>query len=307
MGLKLKYEYVKNYYKDKGYELLSETYINIFSNLRYKCPNNHIVELPFHEFKKRNTCRECSKYTSKTFKQVYDYFKDEGCELLETEYINAKTKMKYKCECGDESYIIWSKFKDGQRCKKCQVNKIKEKNTKYTLEYVTNYLKQENYKLLNYDIDNKIIEYKCDMNHKSSSNLYSFITNNRRCFYCKYEKHHMGSNSPMWNPIREEIPLNLKLRNTHSKEWIIKHMKDDPNYNNFINDPDSYVLDHIIPVTLFCKLHINYDLDETKIRKIINHRDNLQLLTIQENYEKGSKGSIYEAAQYLMLNGIKFI
>lgn len=307
MGAKLKYEFVKQYYENKGYELLSETYINVFSNLRYKCSNNHVVELPFHEFKKRATCRECSKYTHKTFEEVYKSFKEEGCELLETEYINSATKMRYRCECGEESLITFSKFKQDQRCKKCQVNKIKEKNTKYTLEYVTNYLKQENYTLLNYDIDNKIIEYKCDVNHKSSANLYSFITNNRRCFYCKYEKHHSGSNSKVWNPIRESIPLNARLRDPRGYKWIVKHMKDDPKYNAFIEDPDSYVIDHIIPVKLFCKLQTNYDLNEQSIKKVINHRDNLQLLTIQENYEKGSKGSIYEAAQYLMLNGIKFI
>jgi hypothetical protein len=34
------------------------------------------------------------KYTIETVKQ---YFKDNGYELLENEYINTHTKMKYKC------------------------------------------------------------------------------------------------------------------------------------------------------------------------------------------------------------------
>jgi hypothetical protein len=84
-------------------------------------------------------------------------------------------------------------------------------------------------------------------------------------------------------------------------------MKTDPNYNNFLLNVGGYTLDHIIPVKLFCKLHTNYNLNEEHTKNIINRRDNLQLLTKDENFKKAAKGSIYEAAQYLMLNGIKFI
>lgn len=43
-----------------------------------------------------------------TFNYVKEYFIKEECELLETEYINAKTKMKYICKCGNESSIVWN-------------------------------------------------------------------------------------------------------------------------------------------------------------------------------------------------------
>ena len=32
-----------------------------------------------------------------TYEYVYNYFKEQKCKLLETEYINSSTKMKYKC------------------------------------------------------------------------------------------------------------------------------------------------------------------------------------------------------------------
>lgn len=40
-----------------------------------------------------------------TYEFVKQYFKEQKCELLETEYINANTKMKYVCVCKNESYI----------------------------------------------------------------------------------------------------------------------------------------------------------------------------------------------------------
>jgi len=55
---------------------------------------------------------------------VKQYFKEQKCELLETEYINANTKMKYVCVCKNESYIRFSKFQNGQRCIKCGKEKL---------------------------------------------------------------------------------------------------------------------------------------------------------------------------------------
>jgi len=41
-----------------------------------------------------------------TYEYVYNYFKKQGCELLEMEYIGGTTKMKYICKCGNISSII---------------------------------------------------------------------------------------------------------------------------------------------------------------------------------------------------------
>lgn len=47
-------------------------------------------------------------------KLTYDYIKSQfekhKCKLLETEYINSRTKMKYICKCGNESSIVWGHF-----------------------------------------------------------------------------------------------------------------------------------------------------------------------------------------------------
>ena len=51
-----------------------------------------------------------------SFDEVKQTFTKNNCILLSKEYINAKTKLKYICKCGDISYITFDKFKQGRRC-----------------------------------------------------------------------------------------------------------------------------------------------------------------------------------------------
>ena len=51
------------------------------------------------------------------YKEVKQYFEDRDCELYETEYINNKTLMKYRCSCGNKKCKIrFADFKKGSRC-----------------------------------------------------------------------------------------------------------------------------------------------------------------------------------------------
>lgn len=64
------------------------------------------------------------KYTIEKLKQI---FYENKCKLLENEYKNNSTKMKYICECKNQSEIILKDFLRGKRCMKCKGNE------KYTL------------------------------------------------------------------------------------------------------------------------------------------------------------------------------
>jgi hypothetical protein len=41
-----------------------------------------------------------------TYEEVYTRFKEQNCELLDKEYKNSRTKLKYKCSCGNISFIL---------------------------------------------------------------------------------------------------------------------------------------------------------------------------------------------------------
>jgi len=63
-----------------------------------------------------------------SWEYVSDYFKQHSCELLEKEYINNFTLMKYECSCGSCGEIRFCDFQKGHRCKACGVEKISGKN-----------------------------------------------------------------------------------------------------------------------------------------------------------------------------------
>lgn len=46
-----------------------------------------------------------------TYEVVKNEFLINNCELLESEYINSYTKMRYKCKCGNLSEIKYNNFK----------------------------------------------------------------------------------------------------------------------------------------------------------------------------------------------------
>lgn len=46
-----------------------------------------------------------------TLKEVQDYFKSNQCELLENQYINSSTKMKYRCKCNNIFDITFTPLK----------------------------------------------------------------------------------------------------------------------------------------------------------------------------------------------------
>lgn len=118
------FDNVYNYFKDEGCELLETEYINMNTKMRYICSCDNESVIRFYSFKNGNRCLKCSGKEKYSYVFVYNYFKDEGCELLETKYINNKTLMRYRCKCGEESMISFSNFKNhNKRCKDCGYKK----------------------------------------------------------------------------------------------------------------------------------------------------------------------------------------
>jgi len=74
---KLTYEYVKSYTESRGYQLLSDKYINNSNPLLLKCPNGHEWETTFHNFKDGEAgCFQCyidNNYISKFEESVREY------------------------------------------------------------------------------------------------------------------------------------------------------------------------------------------------------------------------------------------
>lgn len=58
-----------------------------------------------------------------SYEYVYDYFKNLGLTLLtkKEDYKSVKTRIKYRCKCGEISYTTFDSFRSQQctGCSKC--------------------------------------------------------------------------------------------------------------------------------------------------------------------------------------------
>ncbi len=125
---KYTFEFIYNYFKEQGCELLEKEYINSHAKMKYRCSCGNISKIKFGHFKNGHRCKNCCGLEKHLYSYIYDYFKNQGCELLEKNYINAHLKMKYRCNCGDIDKINFANFQNERRCKKCGYKKISGEN-----------------------------------------------------------------------------------------------------------------------------------------------------------------------------------
>lgn len=136
-----------------------------------------------------------------TYNEVKKYFSDNGCELLSTEYINNSTPLEYRCNCGNVSKIRFSAFQRGQRCKKCAVKKIAEKN-RLTYDEVKNIFEEKGAILLSKEYTNAQtpLEYICP---KCGERAFMSLNNFQKGYSCSNCKRlrFKGANNPHYNPL----------------------------------------------------------------------------------------------------------
>lgn len=125
---KLTKKEVKTEVEARGCKFIAEDFVDGVHvvNCICRCGNERCCEL--RTLRTTKGCKKCRDQASKLkFENVKKFFSDCGCELLETDYINARTKMKYKCVCGGISEIVFDSFQRGNRCQKCGCKKISDK------------------------------------------------------------------------------------------------------------------------------------------------------------------------------------
>jgi hypothetical protein len=64
-------------------------------------------------------------YSSDFIASIRKVFTDAGCELL-SDYVNRRTKVTYRCSCGNVAEIRFDSFQAGTRCRSCLSQRIKD-------------------------------------------------------------------------------------------------------------------------------------------------------------------------------------
>lgn len=213
---KYTYEEVKEYIEGFGYVLLSKEYKNSVSKLLIKCPKGHIYETSFSCFKsKESRCLECrnnekSEKMKFSYEYVKEYIESFGYKLLSKEYINCRTKLLIECPKGHKYNVIFSSFKQGNRCPDCK---------RLLIDDVRQYIESFNYILLSKEyINNRTkLLLTCPIGHEFKMSFGSFKDKNQRCPICmnklRIDKHRLS-----YEEVKEYIEsFGYKLL---SKEYI---------------------------------------------------------------------------------------
>lgn len=312
------FQNVAKYFIRQGCELLEGEYKNAHYPMEYRCNCGNISKISFSCFRRGHRCRNCGNKRiqeglSYAYKEVREYFLNKDCELLEGTYINNRTEMNYRCECGDISQITFDSFKRGSRCAKCGGNE------KLTLEYVYNCFKGQGCELLEKEYKNRNMKmkYRCscgDINKITFSNF----KQGRRCKKCGIAKI-SGDNNYKWIKDRKKVKENYKFRkkchnllqrtlrktNQRKTDKTYKLLGyDSSDLQNYIYNHSNwdiaknkdFHLDHIFPIKAF----LDYNIKDIKL---INNLDNLQLLSKRENLSKRDKYDRKDFENWLISKG----
>ena len=108
--------------EDSGYTIIKYP-DNAKSIIVAECDNGHIRKAKIHNFI-RHKCTECNGKNNvrKDIEECRYIFENQGFVLLENEYVNCKTKMKYICNCGEIRYttldtVMHNKINSCNLCK----------------------------------------------------------------------------------------------------------------------------------------------------------------------------------------------
>ena len=113
--MKYSYEFVKEYFENFGYKLLSVEYMNCKEKLTIQCPVGHTYKTSFDNFKTGCRCPVCN--VSKGEQRIIDWLKDNNIEYIYDEpYFNDLLSPLGYCLRPDfilPDYKIWIEY-DGE-------------------------------------------------------------------------------------------------------------------------------------------------------------------------------------------------
>lgn len=124
-------EFIRKYFEKSGYTLVSTQYNA--DKLDYTCSCGKESSIAWrHALHHGIGCRSCGHLKIGEAKRKYsiedvkELFAKQGKVLLENEFKNSLTPMRYICKCGNKSTMNLNNFFKGKDCYDCRNNKISE-------------------------------------------------------------------------------------------------------------------------------------------------------------------------------------
>ena len=122
-------------FEETGCRVITKHIRNTRDKVHYIALCGHENSIDYSHFSQGGgrVCSACSKSVSYSLDVVRGAFEERGCELLETEYVNCKTLMRYRARCGHESLIDFDVLLNcdnaALRCRNCHKHSYHEQPT----------------------------------------------------------------------------------------------------------------------------------------------------------------------------------
>jgi len=180
---RLTIEFVSKSFMSEGYKLLSTFYKNSKQKLDYICPKGHKNSMSWNSWSNGSRCPTCAGLSKPDIEYVRKSFEKEGYTLISGSYINAKSKLIYKCDKGHISSTTWSNWTNKDRPRRCIY--CAGLNKKSVLS-ISKSINEENYELkTNYYINAKSkLHLVCPNGHDYFVSWDNWFTKNNRCPKC---------------------------------------------------------------------------------------------------------------------------
>lgn len=252
---KLDYNLVKEIFEKNQYILLSKNYINAHSKLSFVCMKHQekgVQLITYNRIKSGSGCSYCGlERTKNKLKHEFEYVKKKFDErnylLLENDYINSQTKMRYICLKHDKyvQEITFNRLIRGGGCKYCFKEKVGNIK-RHSIEVVKNIFSNKGLILLgdNYTNNETKMKYIC-LKHPNliqETSLINVISSKYSCPLC-YSDNKKGEKSTRWKG--GITPLHQYLRG-----YIIDWKKESIIYGNYkcaITGDKFGIIHHLYP------------------------------------------------------------
>lgn len=189
------------------------------SNIEVMCKKGHLIKTTWKKLKTAKIkCRECTQKIKLDIESIREAFLKRGFILLETEYVNTTTKMRYHCTIHSDEikYISLNNFQIGKGCKECGYDKA-TKQRQMNFRTVLNDFSDRGYILLSKHYKNvhQPLDFICSDHTEIGiqKTTYSNLKlTNHNCEICKEMSFKRGARHNNWNRSISTISEHLRKR-----------------------------------------------------------------------------------------------
>lgn len=260
--------------RERNGTCLSEEYIDSQSLLEWECSEGHTWKSNANNIKNGNWCKICSNKKNadrqrNNINKMKTIAASHGGYCLSKKYVNAHTKLLWKCSEGH----IWgakpNNIQQGKWCPECALIENGLARRKYTFEEIAMLLKEnlgDEYKLIEFISTNnpiKIFHETCGKTYETHAG--NAISRGSGCRYCSYkviaEKKRKTQNQfekEVFNLVEDEFKVISKYVSTKDDIVFFHNIC----RKEFVTTPDNFLSNPSCPI---CRESVG----EARIRRFL--------------------------------------